>query len=107
MNLCRCEFTAAADFVHHAEMGFTHDEILRGLPAAVAPFTIEKIGAREYVLRYKNRSVRLTMQPETTRPIANFHIPMTVAKLEFFNFTQSDHNEFMQRYKRYLHKGGG
>ncbi|MGI9310889.1 MAG: hypothetical protein ACR2P7_05050 [bacterium] len=42
---------SAPDFVHEAEMGFTHRELLSGLPAAVAPFRIERQSDLIYHLR--------------------------------------------------------
>ena len=96
-----------ADFTHRAEMGFTHRELLKGLPAAVAPFRIERHSDLVYRLQHKNRRVVLTLKPETSRPIAAIRVPVTAVKLEFFGFSEARFEGFMSRYKRYLHKGGG
>ena len=98
---------APADFTHRAEMGFTHRELLKGLPSAVAPFQIEKRSDLVYRLHHEAQRVVVTLQPETSRPIAAITVPVTAVKLEFFGFSEADFQSFMDRYKRYLHKGGG
>ena len=99
--------SAPADFTHRAEMGFTHRELLKSLPSAVAPFEIEKRSDLVYRLHHGAQRVVLTLQPETSRPIAAITVPVTAVKLEFFGFSKADFQSFMDRYKRYLHKGGG
>jgi len=100
----------AADFVREAEMGFSHAELLSSLPSAVAPYRIDKRSERVYHLHHAaepGRRVELTLQPETRRTLAAITVPVTKVKLEFFNFSADDFEDFMRRYKRYLHKGGG
>ena len=96
-----------ADFTHRAEMGFSHRELLNGLPAAVAPFSIEKRSNLVYQFDHEKRRVLLTLQPESSRRIHALCIPVTEVELKFFGFSRADFDEFMHRYKRYLHKGGG
>lgn len=110
----------AADFIHEAEMGFSHAELLSRLPSAVAPFGIERQSARVYHLRAAggdgdgdaddggvDEHVTLTLQPETERRLAAIALPVTRVRLEFFNFNAARFDDFMRRFKRYLHKGGG
>lgn len=96
-----------ADFVHEAEMGFSHAELLRCLPPAVAPFAVDKQSAHAYRLRAGARLVELTLQPETRRRLGAIALPVTRVKLEFFGFDASAFDDFMRRYQRYMHKGGG
>lgn len=109
-----------ADFIHEAEMGFSHAELLSRLPSAVAPFGIERQSARVYHLRAAgggagdgdgdgggDEHVTLTLQPETVRRLAAIALPVTRVRLEFFNFNAARFEQFMRRLKRYLHKGGG
>lgn len=96
-----------ADFTVNAEMGFTHRELLNGMPAAVAPYTITEHADRVWRIEDGERRVLLTLAPERRRPVANLRVPVTGVKLEFFNFNQTSFESFMQRYKKYLHKGGG
>lgn len=96
-----------ADFVHEAEMGFSHAELLRCLPPAVAPFAVARQSAHAYRLRAGARRVDLTMQPETRRRLGAIALPVTRVRLEFFNFDAARFDAFMRRFKRYMHKGGG
>jgi len=98
---------AQADFVYEAEMGFSHAELLRCLPPAVAPFAVERRAERVYCLRAGARLVELTLQPETRRRLGAIALPVTRARLEFFGFDAAAFDDFMRRYKRYMHKGGG
>ena len=108
-NVGEGEDARKADFTRSAEMGFTHAELLSSLPAAVAPFRIEKQTDLVYRLRLRDadQQIVLTLAPETRRSIAAITVPVTAVKLEFFGFNAGDFEHFMRRYKRYLHKGGG
>ena len=88
-------------------MGFTHEELLKSLPSAVAPFRIEKQSELVYRIHHGEQKVMLTLKPETSRSIAAITLPVTSVKLEFFGFSAALYEGFMRRYKRYLHKGGG
>ena len=88
-------------------MGFTHEELLKGLPSAVDPFHIKKQSDRVYDILHEDRRVTLTMRPQTTRSIASITLPVTHIKLEFFRFGVAQYNDFMHRFKQYLQKGGG
>ena len=88
-------------------MGFTHCELLRNLPSAVAPFRIERQSDRVYRLHHQSRRIVLTLGAQTRRTIAAISLPVTTVKLEFFGFNRAGFEDFMRRYKRYLHKGGG
>jgi len=105
----------AADFVHEAEMGYSHAELLKCLPAAVAPFAVVHLSGGEYELRAGDGDgddagagyVALTMQPETQRRLGAIALPVTQIRLRFFNFDGARFDAFMRRFKRSLHKGGG
>ncbi len=94
-------------------MGFTHREFLKCLPAAVAPFRVERRAERVYRLHRPDdagdagQQVALTLKPETRRAIAAIALPVTGVRLEFFGFSAAGFENFMGRYKRYLHKAGG
>ncbi len=93
-------------------MGFTHEELLRSLPAAVKPFRVEKQSALVYWLcptqpRNAGQRIVLTLKPQTTRTLAAITLPVTAVTLQFFGFSQARREDFMRRYKSHLHKGGG
>ena len=88
-------------------MGFTHHELLKGLPSAIVPFATEKISDLVYRLVHGEQWVLLTLKPEASRSIASITLPVTWIKLEFFGFSLSEFDVFMHRFKQYLQKGGG
>ncbi len=93
-------------------MGGTHKELLKSLPAAVLPFQIEQQSQLVYRLYHfaqpnMEQQVMLMLTPETTRSIGAITLPVTTVKLEFWGFSKEDFNRFINRYKCYLHKGGG
>ena len=95
------------DYRYEAEMGFTHYELLKGLPSAVIPYQVVKVGALEYEMQCDGRHVRLLLSPERARVIASISLPVTDVVLSFFNFDEAQYTAFMDRFKRYLHRGGG
>lgn len=99
--------SAPADFVHEAEMGFSHGEFLRGLPSAVAPYCIEKESDAVYRLCHDARRVVVTLQPEARRALGAIALPVTAVKLEFFGFSRERFESFLRRYRRHMQKGGG
>ena len=94
-------------FSYKAEMGFTHRELLKGLPSAVEPYTVSRISDCIYEMTSEDRLVRLTMQPERVRKIASIRLPITDVELLFFGFEQNQYDAFMWRFKKYLQRGGG
>ncbi|NKB62274.1 MAG: hypothetical protein GKR95_09110 [Gammaproteobacteria bacterium] len=94
-------------FTYQAEMGFTHYELLKGLPSAVKPYLVHRISPLINEIRLDGRMVKLTIQPETIRKIASIELPITHVSLDFFDFDADQYDMFMHRFKRYLHRGGG
>jgi hypothetical protein len=95
------------DFIYHADMGFTRSELLRGLEKAVLPYKLVNTQTAEIEIFEANRMVKLTTGPDNFRMIASMKIPQLSVNLEFFDFDQSQFEQFMDRFKKYLHKGGG
>lgn len=93
--------------IYEAEMGFSHIELRRGLESAVVPYDIKKISDQEFLFVLENRTATLTMSPERTRQIASIKLPVIDVKIEFDNFNQTQYAEFLGRFKKYLHRGGG
>ena len=92
---------------YRAEMGFTHHELLKGLPNAVVPYMVNRKDDLTYLMTANDRVVRLCLSPEKTRKIAAITLPVTDIVLEFENFTKVQHEEFIDRFRKYLHRGGG
>ena len=94
-------------FSYQAEMGFTHYELLKGLPSAVKPYEISQTTPLVYDMRLEGRVARMTISPETVRKIASMELPVTNMVIDFFDFDKNEYERFMGRFKRYLHRGGG
>ena len=88
------------------EMGLTHEEFFRELPAA--------LGHREYVADAGRVSVRLdvgslliTLGSEQTRRIAALRLPYTVVGFRFVGVEEIERDNFMQRFDLCFRRGGG
>ena len=88
-------------------MGFTRSELLKGLPNAVVPYQIRDISADPVEIIDQGRIVKLTTGPDGFRAIASMRVPSLPVTLEFFGFDEQQYTLFMQRFRKYLHKGGG
>ena len=94
-------------FSYNAEMGYTHRELAKELPSAVAPYKMQSNGAGGYVFSMDDRRAKMSLAPERTRQIASLALPLTEVSIEFENFNQSQFENFMQRFRQHLQRGGG
>lgn len=98
---------AKADFQYRADMGFTRLELLKGLDNAVVPYQVVSLSSDPVEIVKENRVVKLTTGADGYRSIASMRIPLLPVSLDFYGFDQAQYDEFMQRFRKYLHKGGG
>ncbi len=97
---------------YFAQMGFTHVELIRSLAAAVAPYRVSagraaRQGERRFRITRDDRTARLTLGEERTRRLASLELPVVDVRIEFEHFSQAERNEFLDRFRKYLHRGGG
>lgn len=97
---------------YFAQMGFTHLELIRSLASAVAPYQVSTEraagpGERRFSITLDDRTARLTIGEERIRRIASLELPVVDVKIEFEHFSQAERNEFLDRFKKYLQRGGG
>lgn len=88
------------------ELGFSHAEFFRSLPAAIAH--------REYVLQgntirldYEQGSICIELGTEEVRAIASLRLPSTKVRFAFSNLSDAQREQFMQRFNLYFQRGGG
>lgn len=88
------------------EMGLTHEEFFRELPAA--------LGHREHVAEARRVSVgvgggslAITLGSEQTRRIAALRLPYTVVGFAFEGVGEIEREKFMQRFDLCFRRGGG
>ena len=95
-----------------AQMGFTHLELTRNLASAVAPYRVvadhcTRPGERRFNITLDGRTARLTMGQEKIRRIASLELPSMDVRIEFKRFSPAERDEFIDRFRKYLHRGGG
>lgn len=97
--------------VYRSEMGFAHAELLRCLPSVVAPYVVSELTKNSYAmsfaLSFEGRVAYLHLEPEKLRKIASITLPVTAITIEFENFSEIQYTAFIERFKKYLHRGGG
>lgn len=93
--------------IHVADMGFTRAELLKGLEKAVFPYQVVNLTSDQVEIVKDNRMVKLSTGKDGFRAIASMRVPQLSVSLEFFGFSHDQFEQFMQRFRKYLHKGGG
>jgi len=88
-------------------MGFTHRELFRALPSAVYPYECVYLNDRDAEFLFEHRKARLTMSELRYNQIAALRLPVIDVKIEFENFSEEEYESFINKFKKYLHKGGG
>ena len=94
-------------FSYNAEMGYSHRELDKELPSAVAPYRLERDGESGYTFSSQDRIARMRLMPEKVRRIASLVLPLTEVSIEFENFSEQQYADFMKRFKQHLQRGGG
>ncbi len=102
-------------YAYRSELGFSHAELIRILPSAVAPYVLSQRNensdsmsfAMSFTLSSAGRVAYLHFAAESTRKIASMTLPVTLLTIEFENFSEIQHTQFIDRFKKYLHRGGG
>ena len=89
------------------EMGYSHAEFRRALPAAVQPFRVIEKDSAFALTDGAGRSVSIVLGPERTRRIASLQIPSTAVDFRFRGFSDEERERFMDRFDRYFRRGGG
>ena len=88
------------------DMGITHSEFFRTLPAALAtlPYTVQ---GHEVIINDDTRRLVITLSPEGRRRIAALSLPTTQVHFTFSGYFPQDIERFMARFDRAFQRGGG
>ena len=88
------------------EMGLTHEEFFRELPAALAhrEFVVE---SNRVSVDLERGSLVITLGSEQTRRIAALRLPCTVVDFAFEGVEEIEREHFMQRFDLCFRRGGG
>ena len=90
-------------------MGFSREEFVRVLPKALAGYRIESGGGNRWCISDPDRNLRaeLSIEPGESRRIGALNLPVLRVELEFTVGTEARRQEFLRRFERGFHKGGG
>ncbi len=56
---------------------------------------------------FEGGTLRIELEPEGVRRIANLTLPRTILKFRFDGYAQSEIDAFMRRFERSFRRGGG
>ncbi len=90
----------------HWEMGLSHAEFFRTLPAALGerPYRID---GGTVSIDDQGRTVTIRLAPEQVRRIALLHVPVTHVEFRFDGHAPEQIEAFMNHFARYYQRGGG
>lgn len=93
-------------FCFTRELGLTHAEFYRSLPAAIAhhAYTVED---HRVCIDFGDRRVTIELGCQRYRTIASLRLPYLEARFTFEGFSTLEHRKFMERFERYFQRGGG
>ena len=88
------------------EMGLTHAEFFKSLPAALdhQPYERTASGVR---VDYGDRSLEIDLGPQQERRIALLRLPYADVQFRFRGFPDDAREVFMQRFDLCFRRGGG
>lgn len=88
------------------DMGITHSEFFRTLPAALPalPYAVQ---GSEVTISDDTRRLVISLSPEGRRRIAALSLPTTQVHFTFSGYSPQDVDRFMARFDRAFQRGGG
>ena len=88
------------------DMGITHSEFFRTLPAAMAalPYTVQ---GHEVIVHDDTRRLVISLSPEGRRGIAALSLPTTQVHFAFSGYSPQDIDRFLTRFDRAFQRGVG
>jgi len=89
------------------EMGVSHAEFFRTLPAALTGRDYTVSGTVVTVTETADRRIVITLDPQSERRIAMLRLPMTLVTFEFCGYAESEIAAFMRHFERRFQRGGG
>ena len=88
------------------DMGITHSEFFRTLPAALVtlPYTVQ---GHEVMISDDTRRLVISLSPESRRRLGALSLPTTQVHFTFSGYSSQDIDRFMARFDRAFQRGGG
>ena len=88
------------------DMGITHREFFRTLPAAL-PALPHTVHGHDVIIAEDTRRLVISLSPEGRRRIAALSLPTTQVHFTFSGYSSQDIERFMARFDRAFQRGGG
>ena len=88
------------------EMGLSHAEFLRSLPAAMGDQSFSVVDSTVTVEAGQKR-LRISLAPPQERRIGLLRLPVTWVTFEFDGYAESEVEVFMENFERHFQRGGG
>ena len=88
------------------EMGISHAELFRLLPAAIAHRPYRLCG-RTVLIENGLRRIELRLSPQTERRLGALRLPVTTLDLVFTGYSRDAVARFMHHFDQHLQRGGG
>lgn len=89
------------------EMGFSHREIFRLLPAALEG-RAHRIRGQEIVAEDEHGTIRITLADERTRRLGPFlETPVTDLSIRYDGLSPAQADNFLTRFRLHYQRGGG
>ncbi len=89
------------------EMGLSHREFFRSLPAALKGYSYQISDSMVTVMGQSPGSLTITLGPQQERRIAALALLVTQVSFEFSQVTRADIEAFMDNFQRHFQRGGG
>lgn len=93
-------------FQFSREMGVTHAEFFKSLPAAIE-YRDYSVAGSLVTIAFEGRQVEITLGVQQVRRIALLEIPYVAVDFCFKDFSEEQMNTFMDRFNLYFRRGGG
>ncbi|MCY4312994.1 MAG: hypothetical protein OXD44_04735 [Gammaproteobacteria bacterium] len=92
---------------YHAEMGYSRGELLREIPNAFAPYPVAMQEDGCAAMRLDGRCAMLRISNDRSRALGSLVLPVIDVAIHFENFTEQQYQEFVDRFRIRLQRGGG
>ncbi len=89
------------------DMGFTRDEFMNLLPAALGVERAPPMAGGQILLEDARGKVSIALGSETVRRIAALTVPRLPVTLSFDGYNEPDFERFMARFRAHYQRGGG
>jgi hypothetical protein len=88
------------------QMGLTHEEFLRSLPAATRGMDCRAKGDC-ILISNPRQAIRIELGPVRLRSLGSLALPQTRVRVRFEGFSQKEREEFLRRFDLAFQRGGG